>query len=265
MTRPETRQALVAIDLAFHRGARPVLDGATLSIGAGEVVALLGANGSGKTTLLRLMMGFLRPSRGSIFLDGAALSRLSRRAIARKIAYVAQVHAAPFPYLVRDVIGLGRLPQSGWFGGGCAQDRQLVDDVLRRLNIAHLEGRPYTELSGGERQLALIGRALAQGADILVLDEPMTGLDYGAQLRLIALVRALAAEGKGVAMSTHHPEHAHWASDRVALLKAGRIEAEGPPDAILTAEAIENLYGVKVEALETSKGRKAFAPHGSRL
>jgi iron complex transport system ATP-binding protein len=254
-------RGLIAVDIAFRRGARDVLRGAALSLGAGEVVALLGANGSGKTTFLRLLMGFLRPARGKVFLDGADLSSFGRRALARKLAYVAQVHAAPFPYRVRDVVALGRLPQSGWFGGG-AEDRARVEETLARLDIAHLAQRPYTEISGGERQLALIGRALAQGAEFLVLDEPMTGLDYGAQLRLIALLRRLAGEGMGIVMSTHHPEHAHWACDRAALLENGRIEAEGPPGDILTAAAIERLYGVAVETLETAAGRRAFAPAG---
>jgi iron complex transport system ATP-binding protein len=252
--------ALLGVDLAFDRDARKVLDGASLAVGAGEVVALLGANGSGKTTLLRLLMGFLRPARGRVFLDGTALETLGRRAIAQKIAYVAQIHAAPFPYLVRDVVALGLLPRTGWFGAARAADAESVDEVMARLKISHLADRPYTEISGGERQLALVGRALAQGAEILVLDEPMTGLDYGAQLRLIALLRALAAEGRGIVMSTHHPEHAHWACDRVALLEQGRIGAEGPPGQVLTTAAIERLYGVKVEALESDAGRKAFAP-----
>ncbi|HUO55488.1 MAG TPA: ABC transporter ATP-binding protein [Rhodoblastus sp.] len=252
--------SLIGIDLSFRRGERAVLSGASLSIQSGEVVALLGANGSGKTTLLRLLMGFLKPASGKVFLDGDPLEKLSRRAIARKIAYVAQNHAAPFPYLVRDVVALGRLPQSGWYPTVRAHEESAVDQALRRLRISHLAQRPYTEISGGERQLALLGRALAQGAEILVLDEPMSGLDYGAQLRLIALLRGLAAEGRGVVMSTHHPEHAHWACDRVAMLEMGRISEDGPPDEVLTAAAIERLYGVKVETLETAAGRRAFAP-----
>jgi iron complex transport system ATP-binding protein len=255
-----TAPSLIGVDLSFDRGGRTILDGASLSIGAGEIVALLGANGSGKTTLLRLLMGFLRPARGRVFLDGAPLEKLRRRAIAQKIAYVAQIHAAPFPYLVRDVVALGRLPAKSWLAAANAHDEACVEDVLRRLRISHLADRPYTEISGGERQLAIIGRALAQGAEILVLDEPMTGLDYGAQLRLIALLRQLAAEGRGVVMSTHHPEHAHWACDRVALLEWGQISEEGAPGDVLTAAAIERLYGVKVETLETEAGRKAFAP-----
>ena len=253
---------LIGVDLAFRRGERMVLDGASLSVARGEIVALLGANGSGKTTLLRLLLGFLTPQRGRVFLDGADLSALGRRTIAQKLAYVAQVHAAPFPYLVRDVVELGLMARGGWFGAVKPADRARVEGVLRRLNIAHLAERPYTEISGGERQLALLGRALAQGAELLVLDEPMTGLDYGAQMRLIALLRQFAAEGQGVVLSTHHPEHAHWACDRVALLQRGRIEAEGEgrPEDVLTATAIERLYGVKVETLVSATGRKAFAP-----
>ena len=129
------RAGLVGVDLSFDRGARKILDGASLSIGAGRIVALLGANGSGKTTLLRLLMGFLRPARGRVFLDGAPLEKLRRRAIAQKIAYVAQIHAAPFPYLVRDVVALGRLPAKGWLAAANAQDAACVDDVLRRLQI----------------------------------------------------------------------------------------------------------------------------------
>ena len=136
----------------------------------------------------------------------------------------------------------------------------IVEDILARLRIAHLAERPYTEISGGERQLALLGRALAQGGEILVLDEPMTGLDYGAQLRLIALLRGLAAEGRGIVMSTHYPEHAHWASDRVALLEGGRIGAQGPPADVLDAAAIERLYRVKVDMLESDVGAKGLRP-----
>ncbi|MCI4678636.1 ABC transporter ATP-binding protein [Rhodoblastus acidophilus] len=257
--------SLVGMDIAYRRGARDALAGASLAIWSGEIVALLGANGSGKTTLLRILMGFLAPAGGRVLLDGAPIEKLGRRAIARKIAYVAQNHAAPFPYLVRDVVALGRLPHSGWRPGASAHEEPHVDEALRRLRISHLADRPYTEISGGERQLAMLGRALAQGAEILVLDEPMTGLDYGAQLRLIALLRGLAAEARGIVMTTHHPEHAHWASDRVAFLEKGRIAEQGPPDEVLTAAAIERLYGVKVDTLETDTGRRLFGPreHGS--
>lgn len=250
---------LEARDLAFDRGARKILDKVALKLRRGEVLALLGANGSGKTTLLRLLMGFLTPAAGEVTLDGASLATMSRRAIAQKLAYVPQSHVAPFPYLVRDVVALGRLPHQGWFGGG-DQAEALAGKTLARLGIAHLAERPYTELSGGERQLALLARALAQGGDYLVLDEPMAGLDYGAQMRLMRLLRDLAGEGRGVIMSTHHPEHAHWACDRAAILRQGRILAAGAPAEILDAAAIAELYGVAVESFDGPAGRRVFVP-----
>lgn len=250
---------LEARGLAFFRGPRKILDGASLNIRSGEVLALLGANGAGKTTFLRLLMGFLTPDSGEIALDGAPLAKLSRRAIAQKLAYVPQSHVAPFPYLARDVVALGRLPRQGWFGGG-RDDGKIAEKFLARLNIAHLAERPYTELSGGERQLVLLARALAQGAQILVLDEPMAGLDYGAQMRLMALLRELAGQGCGVLMSTHHPEHAHWACDRAAILARGRIAAVGAPSDILDCEAISALYGVAVEGFDAPSGRRVFIP-----
>lgn len=246
-------------DLVFSRDARKILDGVSLSAHGGEVLALLGPNGAGKTTLLRLLMGFLSPASGEVTLNGAPLRKMSRPEIAQHLAYVPQSHVAPFPYLVRDVVALGRLPHRGWFGGG-REDAEIVRQALARLQISHLQDRPYTQLSGGERQLALLARALAQGAQILVLDEPMAGLDYGAQMRLIGVLRALADEGRGVIMSTHHPEHAHWACDRAAILARSQIIAAGAPNAILDAAAIERLYGVAVEGLSAANGRRAFVP-----
>jgi iron complex transport system ATP-binding protein len=252
---------LEARALAFSReNRRRVLDGASLGFGAGEIVSLLGANGSGKTTLLRLMLGFLTPDSGEVALAGKTLRAWPRREIAKNIAYVAQNHVAPFPYRVRDVVLLGRLPRAGWLAPATARDFAAADALLDRLGILALAERPYTEISGGERQLALIARALAQGAGLLAMDEPMAGLDYGAQIRLMRLLQRLRESGVGVLLSTHHPEHALWASDRIALLEKGRISASGAPRDVLDAEAIARLYRVKVTALAAPDGRHAFLP-----
>jgi len=251
---------LEANALVFARENRRVLDGASLSLDAGEIVSLLGANGSGKTTLLRLMLGFLKPGGGVVALAGRDLRAWPRREIARRIAYVAQTHVAPFPYRVRDVVLLGRLPQSGWLAPVRARDFLAADALLEELGILALAERPYTEISGGERQLTLIARALAQGAGLLVMDEPMAGLDYGAQVRLMRLLQTLRNKGIGVLVSTHHPEHAFWASDRIVLLEQGRISVSGAPRAVLDAEAIKRLYRVTVTALTAPDGRAAFLP-----
>ena len=150
----------------------------------------------------------------------------------------------PFPYRVREIVALGRAPAVGLFGRVGARDTEAAQSALAMLRIGHLAARDYTALSGGERQLVMIARALAQGAKLLVLDEPMAGLDYGHQLRLLSHLRRLVAEGFGVLMTTHHPDQAGLASTRIATLVDGRIDSDGAPGDVLTPEAIRRLYGV---------------------
>jgi len=250
-----------ARDVHFAYRGRPVLRGATLALASGELVCLLGANGAGKSTLLKTMLGLLKPQHGGVMADGRPLGQLARRQLARLVAYVPQVHAAPFPYTVRDVVLMGRLPATGMFRAPGAADQAAVAAALGHLGIGHLAGRPYTEVSGGERQLALIARALAQEARLLVMDEPLAGLDYGHQLRLLERLARLAAEGYGVLMTTHDPDQPLSSCDRVALLIDGRIAADGSPEQALTPDAIHSLYGVRVDLLRGADGRPlAFRP-----
>lgn len=247
--------------LHFAYRGRSALRGATLALGEGELVCLLGGNGAGKSTLLKLMLGLLKPLAGTVSLDGAALSEIGRRTLARRVAYVPQVHTAPFPYTVRQVVLMGRLPATGLFAGIGAADRLAADRAIDHLGIGHLAGRAYTEVSGGERQLALIARALAQEARLLIMDEPLAGLDYGHQVRLLDRLARLVAEGYGILMTTHDPDQPLSGCDRVALLIDGRIDADGAPAEILTAAAIHRLYGVEVELLRTAEGHGfAFRP-----
>ena len=238
--------SLEARHLACDYGRRRILKGVDLSLAPGEVVALLGPNGAGKSTLLRTLLGLQAPAQGQVTVGGRALSDYPRRTLARHLAYVPQAHVAPFPYSVRQVVTLGRLPHGGLWREPSRADRQIVDQVLARLAITHLAERPYTQVSGGERQLALIGRALAQQAPLVIMDEPATGLDYGNQWRLLQLVRTLADEGLAFLLSTHTPEHAAYVATRVALLHGGRLIADGPPDEVITPAHIARLYGIEV-------------------
>jgi len=253
---------LQAAGVGFNRGRRVILDGVDLQLAPGDILALLGANGAGKTTLLRCLLGLLKPDAGAVLLNGTPLSGYSPRQLARHLAYVPQAHAAPFPYTVRQVVTLGRLPHHGPFSAPSAADLQAVEDALAQLGIQALAARPYTELSGGERQLALIARALAQGARTLVMDEPVTGLDFGHQIRLLERIERLAADGYAILKTTHHPDHALACATRVALLHEGRIEADGPPAEVLSPAAIRRLYRVDVELLHAGSGRSAFVPAG---
>lgn len=264
MTSALSVECLEALAVHFRRGARVILDDITISLKSGEIVALLGANGAGKSTLFRILLGFLKPERGEVRLGGEPLADFSRRALAQRIAYVPQAHVAPFPYKVHDVVLLGRLAEMGIFRAPQAADHRAVDEVLERLAITHLAMRPYTEISGGERQLTLIARALAQGAGILILDEPMTGLDYGYQVRLLHHLVDLAGSGHSILFSTHNPEHAVRVATRIVVLRDGAIMADGPPAQIITPSLIRALYGVAVSTLLNVEGQMVIVPSMER-
>jgi len=257
---PESLE-LLAQELHFAYPGRDVLRGVTLTVRPGEVVSLLGANGSGKTTLLRLLLGLSKPKSGRVSLNGKLLRHYPRRELAQYLAYVPQTHVTPFPYTVREIVVLGRLPHTGLVRSPTRRDHRVAMGMLDRLGIADLAELPYTEISGGERQLALIARALAQGARILIMDEPVSNLDYGNQLRFLGLLRSLAADGYAIIKATHHPEHTLLASTRVALLHHGAIVLDGPPAEVVTPSTIELIYQVEVSAIHAPNGEAiAFHP-----
>ncbi|AHI24353.1 ABC transporter [Komagataeibacter xylinus] len=235
--------AILRLDHAgFRRGRRTVLHDVSLDIRMGEMMALLGPNGAGKTTLLRLLLGLARPDSGQVWLDGRPMADWSRRDVARRIAYVPQGHVPLFPYSVRDIVGMGRLAETPFAPTLHERDRKAVAHALAELSITHLAARPYTELSGGERQAVLLARAVAQGGHILILDEPETGLDYGQKLRLYALLRRLAAQGRAIVATTHDPVQAAGIFDRAILLRRGRVMADGPAASLLAPPMLEQLY-----------------------
>lgn len=235
---------LSAEKVTFCYGKATVLKDVSLGLDEGEVVSLLGPNGSGKSTLLKLVLGLLRPTAGTVRLRGEALQRMTPRELARQLAYVPQLHREAFPYSVSEVVLMGRMPHLSFMSSYGVRDRQLAREALERVGISHLARRPYTEVSGGERQLALIARAMAQGARILVMDEPTNGLDYGNQIRLLERISKLAHEGFACLFSTHHPEQALAVADRVLMIRAGQLVHEGPPSSTITTRSITELYGV---------------------
>ena len=238
-------------ELSCGYRATPVLRGVSFTVEPGETLCLLGPNGVGKTTLLRTVLGLLKPLAGEVRVDGRSLSGRSRRETARLLAYVPQAHTPPFPFSVFDVVLAGRTAHVGLFATPAHEDRLVAMEALELLGIGPLARRPYTEISGGERQLALIARAVAQEPRVLLLDEPSSNLDFGNQLRLLELVRRLAAERRlAVVMSTHFPDHALRCATTAALVKDGGVLAFGPADAVITGERLEEVYGVPVELVE---------------
>ncbi len=235
--------------------------GLDLKLATGEVLALLGPNGGGKTTLLKTLLGLIKPKAGEVRLGGAPLARISIRERARNIAYVPQVHVGTFAFTVETVVLMGRSAHTNLFSRPSAHDREVAQSALARFGIAALSARPYTEISGGERQLVLLARALSQEPQFIVLDEPTASLDFGNQGKVMREIKALAASGHGVLFTTHDPNHALRAADRAFLLRDGTCIAEGKVAAVLNRAQLETLYHAPVEQLaDPDTGGAAFLP-----
>ena len=251
---------LKAERLAFGFPGRTVGEGIDFALAPGEVLCLLGPNGGGKTTLIRTLLGLLATHAGMIRLNERALQEHSRKEIAQLIGYVPQAHAGAFAYSVNDMVLMGRTAHMGLFASPSAADRDAAGRAIETLGIAHLAGRPFTEISGGERQLALVARALAQEPRVLVMDEPTSSLDFGNQVRVLGRVRRLAAQGIAVLMSSHQPDHALQCADRALLLGEGRAIALGAPRDVVNPESLKRLYGVDVRIVETTGGVHTCLP-----
>jgi len=249
-----------AENITFGYSGKTVLHDVSFSIRKGEIVSLLGPNGCGKTTLIKVLLGLYRLKSGKVRFEGREISSINQKAFARCIAYVPQVHRAPFAYRVLDVVLMGRMPHKTFFARYNAHDVSLARKALEKLSISHLEDRPYTEISGGERQLALIARAMTQGAHTFVFDEPANGLDYGNQIRLLEELISLSREGYTFVKSTHFPDHALWVANRVIMLKQGSIIANGTSDETVTSQNLYSLYGREVDIHNLKESFKVCVP-----
>lgn len=247
MTQLEAR----ALDFGYK--GHPVGRGVSLALRAGEVLCLLGPNGGGKSTFFKTLLGLIPAQGGSVVLDGKRLESLRRAEVARRVSYVPQAHLGYFPFTVREVVLMGRTAHLAAFAAPSARDRAVADEAIGRLGIAHLADATYTRISGGERQLALIARALAQEAPLVIMDEPTASLDFGNQVRVLEHVRDLARRGIGVMMATHDPDQAFLCAHRVALFHDGRLLGHGTPEEVVTRENLHAVYGVDVaiEAVES--------------
>ena len=234
-------------NLSFSYGRHEVLKNVSFGAEYGEILSVLGPNGVGKSTLFRCMLGLLKPNEGRTVVGGADSSAMSPAELAKLIAYIPQSHSPVFNFSVFDMVLMGTTAQTGHFASPGAKQTALAEGALEKLGIAHLRDRGYGELSGGERQLILIARAVAQQAKILVMDEPSASLDFGNRIRVMQTMRHLTEEGYCVIQSTHDPDQAYLWSDKVLALHGGGVLAWGTPKETVTAELISTLYGVDVE------------------
>src|SRR6202008_3430776 len=223
-------------DLTIGYADRTVGSHLDVALSTGEVLALLGPNGGGKTTLLKTLLGLIAPKDGEVELGGRPLTDYTSRERARLIAYVPQSHSATFAFTVETVVLMGRTAHGNLFSRPTAADRAVATQSMERFGIGHLRERPYTMISGGERRLALLARALAPEPQFIVLDEPTASLDFGNQGKVMREIRALATSGHGVLFTTHDPNHALRGADRASLLRDGERLAEGPVADVLDRE-----------------------------
>lgn len=244
----DTASSLALSDITYRYGKKgdDVLRKVSFSAGRGEVIAVLGPNGVGKSTMFKCLLGFFKNYGGTITLDGLDLSTLSHKQIAKRIAYIPQSTYPTFNYDVIDVVMMGLTSKLSLLSSPNKEHIKRAHEALENLGIGHLAHAGYGEISGGERQLVLIARALVQDAKILIMDEPTANLDYGNQFRVMCKVADLAADGYLIILSTHNPDHAFLYAHRVLMMYGGEVIADGTPESVLDSELIYRVYGVNV-------------------
>jgi iron complex transport system ATP-binding protein len=246
--------------VALRLGANQVLRDVSLEVKPGEVVGLLGRNGAGKTTLLRAISRTLEPDSGEVRLDGRPLGSLTRRELARAIAVVPQESNIPFPFTAGELVLMGRAPHQSLLGLESSADLSLARGAMTRMGIAALADRPVFELSGGERQLVIFARALAQDAEILLLDEPTAFLDLRHRIEVLRVVRELAAAGRASLVVSHDLGLAARACDRLVLLSDGVVAAAGAAAEVLTREHLDEAFGISAQVLIAPDGEPVVVP-----
>lgn len=228
----------------------PIVGPLSFEVERGEVACLIGPNGIGKTTLFKTILGLLKPLGGTIWVDGKDCREYTAKEFARTVAYVPQGHIPSFPYTVRDVVVMGCNPNMHELSSPGKKELELANEKLDLMGILHLAERDYTEVSGGERQMVMIARALVQNTNLLVMDEPTTHLDYGNETRVLSQIKKLSGFGYTIVMITHLPSHVFLCADKVLAIGKKNCFAMGSPDEILTEEMLHTLYGIDIQIAE---------------
>ncbi|MBN2305740.1 MAG: ABC transporter ATP-binding protein [Anaerolineae bacterium] len=237
-----------ALGYAYQPG-QPVLRDVSLSVAPNAIVFLLGHNGCGKTTLLEILGGIRAPQAGRVLFNGSDIRRIPAHKRAQRVGMVPQMHSPVFAYTVRQVVLMGRTPYLGLFGTPGRQDYDIADEALEQVGLGALRDRPYTDLSGGERQLTLVARGLAQQTDVLLLDEPTAHLDPHNQRSVLETVAELSENRVSFVISSHNPNSALLYAHHVIVMKTGRIVAAGSPSDVLTEDTLSTSYDMPVEVI----------------
>ncbi len=242
-------------NLSFSYGERPVLENIDVLARDGEMLSVVGPNGVGKSTLFHCILGLLNGYKGKIAIDGRDIKGLGIKEMAQIIAYIPQSHYPSFNFSVFDMVLMGTTAHVSSISTPGKEQIRLVESSLERLGIQHLKNRGYTRISGGERQLVLIARALVQKTKVLILDEPTSNLDFGNQIRVLNQIKLLAKEGYTIIQSSHHPDQTFMFSDRILAIHNGKVLACGAPSEIVTKELMYQLYAVDIDVQSLYKDR----------
>lgn len=236
-------------------GNTEIISNVNLSICSGEILCILGPNGVGKTTLFKSILGFIPLKSGDVLLNNKPAYLLSNKDMAKLIGYVPQAHEPPFPYKVFDVVLMGRTAHLGSFAAPTKSDRKIAEESLEMIGAGFLRDKVYTEISGGERQMVLIARALTQTPQFLVMDEPTSNLDYGNQMKVLEQINMLSKKGLGVIMTSHFPDHAFLCSTKTALIRRNGHIIVGSSDEVITEENLKSTYSVEVKITSAVDGK----------
>lgn len=238
----------------YRRGKKEtvILKDLSMHVDRGEVLCILGKNGIGKTTLFRSILGGIPLLGGHVRIDGQDISEMKARERAQQIGYVPQSHTPPFAFTVRQIVVMGRTAHMGLFASPSSADYRMADEALEMMGMLAMKEMPYTEISGGERQMVLIARAIAQGSDYLVMDEPTSSLDFGNRIRVLEKIRSLADEKRGIVMTTHDPDHAFSTADRVTVLCGGDRCVSGRTEDVLTEALMNEIYEIRTGIAKVS-------------
>lgn len=252
-------------DAAFSYGEQPIFHGISLETRPGEIFCLMGRNGCGKSTLLDCILGIHPLNAGDIQISDKSVNTYKPAELAREMSYLPQSHEHSFPYKVLQVVLMGRTAYMGRFGSPTREDKAIVKNLLKKIGIAHLSDRPYTQLSGGELQMVMLARALAQEAPLILMDEPTAHLDYYNELLFLETIASLVEDGRQtIFMATHAPNQAFYLENRgipvrVGLMQGGQLVATGPPAKILTSENLGQVYSIEARILD-SEGTRQVLP-----
>ena len=239
----------------YYDKEKVILKDISFSLISHDILCLLGSNGTGKTTLLRCILSLNKSKSGKIELNGVDLTKINANKRAKLMSYVPQATSMVFPYEAEEVVLMGRVMHLSLGCSPTIEDKHIVNRTMDKLGIEHLKHKIFNQMSGGEKQMVLIARALAQNSRILIMDEPTANLDFSNQIKILRTVRSLADEGYSILMTSHFPDHAFLACNKVGLMRDGTIMAFGYSEDIVTTENLTTLYRTPVCVSEVTLDR----------